>query len=263
MKRVYLGCIALLLAIALLLGGCRQNSKQSADRFVGLNVVLDVEPGQVGRTERHEPDGELLILPLRYDEQSGDPVVGSEIGNCFTNIHQSVHATDEGSTYSLSARLYVYSDQLPSNAILRAESVYQRPDGSLYADDSGCNYSGMLAGLLIDLSEGDTSVHLEIAEGVPMVSAEIIEMDENNAEIHRQPLQRLDWLLLSDAADWALLVEELADGTVRRTAINPPFEDAYVEVLFSGSNGICLPMSYSVFTQKTIEVSDINFDGIG
>ena len=59
-----------------------------------------------------------------------------------------------------------------------------------------------------------------------------------------------DEIILSADADWALLSETLADGSTRRTAINPPFEDADVEIRRANEQGVCVPCSYRITSAK-------------
>lgn len=269
MRKNRLRLPALMLALALTLGGCRlareEIAAQGADRFVGLNVVLTKDPWQddVPRSEPHELDGAALIIPSRYDGETNESYIGAEFGDCFADVHQGVHVTDDSVSYSISAKMYVCDDQRPEGGILRLESVYQRPDGSLYAIDAGSSYSGTLAGLGYTCSERSTvtgpddkisdvstSVQLDIVAGDPAVSAVLIEMDSDSAEIRRETLGDARDLILSSGAAWALLEERLEDGSVRRTACNPPFEDAVVRVLRSGGDGICVMEEYYLNSAK-------------
>lgn len=261
MRKAKYSVLVLLLTIALLTGGCQLAREDletpSADRFAGLNVKLISAYGE-SRIEPHEIDGYALTIPLTQEE-NGSYVVGGDIGECFGETHLAIKDTEaEGREYSISAKMYLCVEQIPQNAYLAMESVYQRPDGTLYAVDTGGNYSGNIAGLTHERTEkskqtdenGETRsesmhVRLELVKAVPATTVLLIEMNEKNEEITRKTLGEENIVPLSSDAAWALVEEHLEDGTVRRTAVNQPFDEAVVSVCLPGENGICRPVDYS------------------
>lgn len=261
MRKAKYAVLALLLTLALLTCGCQLAREDletpSADRFAGLNVKLVSAYGE-SRVEPHEIDGYALIMPLTQDED-GSYVAGGDIGECFGETHLAIKDTEsEGREYSISAKMYLCVEQLPQNAYLAMESVYQRPDGTLYAVDTGGNYSGSIAGLTHERTEKSSQtdengkaysesmhVRLELVKADAASSVLLIEMNENNEEITRRTLGEETIVPLSSDTAWALVEEHLEDGTVRRTAVNQPFDEAAVSVCLPGENGICRPVDYS------------------
>jgi hypothetical protein len=183
----------------------------------------------------------------------------SDSGEWFSDVHMSIHTKDSGEERKMEGTLYVCDELIRPGVILKAEEVYQRADGSMYAVNGGHNYSGHLSGLTMDISQSHTTtdsegnktsesctVTLRIEKEAHVISAELIEMDAANQEITRHELDTQLEVWLSAEADWALLCETLADGTMRRTAVNRPFEETPLEIRRANEQGVCVPRSYRI-----------------
>ena len=262
MKRNNVALWALLIALALLLSGCalarEEMEPEAKDRFVGLNILIESGDNYTDRNEPHELDGQSMYCAMVYDE-NGEHHVGSDLTECFANAQLAVNVTDEESEYSMSAELYIYPEQIPRDAFIRCEHIYQRSDGSLYAINTGNNFGGILTGWAYKVSEsysatapdgtisGETiSLHVKIVGCVPSRSATLIEMDDANTELRRQPLDEESYVSVSTDASWVLVEEHLLDGTTRRTAMNAPFDQSEITTYLEGEQGLCLPKSYYV-----------------
>ena len=247
--------IILALVCAVMLTGCQlalQEKEEVRDRFVGLSVRL-TDSNDFDRSQPHEVDGQKLIILIETNEM-GETMIMSDCGEWFSDVHLSLHTKDSGEERRIEGTLYVCEE-----LILNAEEVYQRADGSLYAVSGGHNYSGHLSGLKIEIDQSHTvtdsegkkktescTVTLRIEKEARVVSAELIEMNAANQEITRHTLDTQLDVWLSAEADWALLQETMADGTVRRTAVNRPFEEADIEIRRANEQGVCVPRSYRV-----------------
>lgn len=261
------------LLIALTLSGCQlamEEKEATPDRFVGLSVRL-TDTSDFDRSEPHEVDGQRLIVPMETNEQ-GETMILSDSGEWFSDVHLSLHTRDSGEERRFEGTLYVCPELIPSGVLLKAEEVYQRPDGSLYAVNGGHNYSGHLGGLKIEIdqsrtvtdSEGNETtdsciVTLRVEEEAHVLSAELIEMDAANQEIARHALESQEEIRLSPQAEWALLTENLADGSARRTALNRPFNETYnetyIEIRRPNEQGVCAPVSYRLLSGDAQEAA--------
>ena len=276
MKRNNCLLAALIMSMVFLLSGCRlalDDSGAATERFVGVNVLLLSEwlEDDAPRYEPHEPDGYLLAI-IHDVGSEGEPIVGSDIDEHFADIHMNYKSFSSGDwseigrdptseTYSITGTLYVDEGTLPEEPLLILESVYQRSDGTLYAVDDGgmSKYSGSPNGLTLSLSQDSqvsrghqtisqsTSIEVSVKAVAPCLSAALIEMDGSNAELRRQTLGVETDVTVSADVSWALVEEYLADGTVRRTAINRQPADSFVTVYRPGDNGLCLPVTYTVY----------------
>ena len=252
--------IILALVCAAMLTGCQlalQEKEEVRDRFVGLSVRL-TDSNDFDRSQPHEVDGQKLIIPVEINEM-GETMIMSDFGEWFSDVHLSLHTKDSGEERRIEGTLYVCDELVKPGIILKAEEVYQRADGSLYAVGGGHNYSGHLSGLKIEIDQSHTmtdsegkkktescTVTLRIEKEAHVVSAELIEMDAANQEITRHALDAQSEVWLSAEADWALLQETMADGTVRRTAVNRPFEEADIEIRRANEQGVCVPFAHSI-----------------
>lgn len=254
-KWIVLAALALCMA---LLTGCqlalKENSDQT-DRFAGLSVRL-TGSSDYDRYEPHEVDGQVMIVPLGTNE-TGETFVMSDFGEWFSDVHLHVNSTDEGEEYTISGTLYVCDELIPSGVILKAEEVYQRPDGSMYAVNGGHNYSGHLSGLKIDINQSRTAtdtegkkssesctVTLRVEKAEHVILAELLEMDADNQEISRHILNDQFEIPLSAETEWVLLHETLKDGSVRRTAFNAPLEEENIVIRIPNELGVCVPHGY-------------------
>lgn len=260
MKNKSWALLILALVCAALLSGCQlalPENEESADRFIGLSVILS-NGSETDRHIPHEVDGQVLILPIETNE-IGEVLLMSDSGEWFSDVHMSIHTKDSGEERKMEGTLYVCDELVKPGVILKAEEVYQRADGSMYAVNAGHNYSGHLSGLTMDISQSHTTtdsegnetseschVTLRILSEAQVLSAELIEMNSSNQEIARHTLDEQTEIILSAEADWALLSEALADGSTRRTALNPPFEEADVEIRRANEQGVCVPRSYKI-----------------
>lgn len=276
MKKSKWALMCLLGLCMLALSGCRlalEEKAVSRDRFVGASVILRDSFGSANgcedRSQPHEPDGELLIVKFE-EAEDGVPRIGSEESECFTEVKNNYHVKDfesaKGESFNVEATLYLCEEKLPPHARLEMERVYQREDGTIYAVDGGTSYalSGQdirMGSLGFSLSESwkaesseglaeefTVSVKLNVKAEKEVLSAALIEMDSANQEIARHELAGEEEVCLTPAASWALMEETLADGSIRRTAVNLTDGEGNVTVRWTNSKAMCIPMRYKLLT---------------
>lgn len=255
--------VLLVLCVCAALSGCRlalDEQTRASDRFVGFSVLLRdafSDSPSVDRRLPHEVDGRLLIVFTA--SENDQTYVASESDEWFSDVRLHVKTTEAGEEYFLSGSLYVWEEQFPSNLILEVEHVYQREDGSLYAVDNGSNYSGMLSGLEIKISEDvqttdmdgkSLSLFCEATLSVvgydPPASARLIEISADGETTAVHALSEGTEIWLSPDAEWVLLEETLSNGSVRRTALNAPLDETGFELFWPEENGVCVPTSYTL-----------------
>jgi len=265
MKKAKYAALPLLLVSALLLSGCTLalNEKEySRDRLVGISVGLSSSYGaKTGRYEPHEPDGEVIRLNM-YTDEEGVTYGGAEYdSDWFEPVRLHVHSKDEGEEYTLETTMYLAEDMLPSQPYLSIERVYEREDGTLYALAGGHNYSGHLDGIGLTISESysatgadgkkktsKTTIKLSVAYDVKVVSAEAVEMKGTETELNRHVLTDQEEIWVSADTEWILVEETLADGTVRRSAVNGPLDGETFFVRFANEQGVCVRQTYRLRT---------------
>ena len=253
----------LLAALCLCLSGCRmalEDQSAPPDRFVGFSVLLEghvpANP-EMDRSLPHEVDGQTLIV---YTVEEGeDTYAMSDSGEWLGDVHVHFKSTDEGDEHYIRGTLYICNELLPGGLVLKAEQVYQRADGSMYAVNGGNNYSGHLDGLEIKVSESrrvtgpDGQAQGELCEATltvtgceRVISAALVEMNGAGERLAAHPLAETEEIWFSEEADWALLEETLADGTIRRTAVNAPLDGETVEIRIPDEIGVCIPHGYTL-----------------
>ena len=169
------------------------------------------------------------------------------------------HVTDESEEYSLETAIYLAEDLLPDDPLLEMEHVYQREDGTLYAIDNGSNYSGSLEGLGLTVSQSNTvtkpdgtkkqhttTIKLSVKYEEAILSAEAVETKGTGAEIARHELTGQEDIWVSAETEWILIEETLADGRIRRSAVNAPLEKETFFIRRAGESGVCVRESYTV-----------------
>ncbi len=259
--------IAIILYILSLLGGCQlavEEQSVSADQFVGISVQLQPEfvfnhssdEDYVDRSIPHEVDGEPLYLDISQTE-TGEPVMGINLGSWFTSLNQHFNTVDtdkeRSETVLIEATMYVCTDTLSSTPYLIVEQVYRREDGTLYAVDCGNNYGGHLDGLSITLSENHTTsdtegnrtlstveVKLHIKERTQTNEVRILAM-KGTQIIEQFTICAENELWLPSDTEWVLAEEILSDGSIRRTALNEPLDNASVEMYTLCEGGVFIP----------------------
>ena len=209
----------------------------------------------------------MVWLKTGYDAD-GVPMCGAEYSDddWFDPVHHGIHISDEGESYTLETSMYLAEELLPEHARLEMEHVYQREDGTLYAIDNGSNYSGHMDGLGLKVSasytttfEGErksstTSIKLNVKYAEVVLSAEAVEMKGTGEELARHPLNKEDQeIWVSSDTEWVLIEETLADGTIRRTAVNGPLDKAYFNLRFPDAKGVCIRYQYKIRTPGVIE----------
>ncbi len=265
--------IALLLYVLSLLGGCQlavEEQPVQKDRFVGISVQLEPDfafnhsggEDYIDRSIPHEADGETLYLEITQTE-TGVPVIGIQAGKWFTDLKKHFKTTDtnesQSEAVSIEATMYVSAEALSSaTPYLMVEQVYQREDGTLYAVDCGNNYGGHLGGLSIALSENHTAadpegnrtlnsteVKLHIKERIQADEVRILAMSGMNI-IEQFTIDTQDELWLPSAAEWVLMEEVLADGTIQRTALNEPLDKVTVQLYTLCEGGVLIPQALTL-----------------
>lgn len=271
MKKAKYIVLSMLLAAAVLLSGCQlalEEKEYSKDKLVGISVKLRgisyVWAGDdyFDRRQPHEPDGALIWLKTDYDE-NGVPMSGAvyEDDDWFEPVQIGFHVKDEGEEHALETTLYLAEDRLPDDPYLEMEHVYQREDGTLYAIDNGSNYSGHLDGISLKISqsysattpdgekrEQSTTIQLNVKYDEVVLSAEAIEMKGTGEEIARHKLTDQEDIWISADTEWILVEETLADGTIRRSAVNGPLNNETFFVRFANEQGVCIRQTYKLRT---------------
>lgn len=253
--------VLLVLSLCMLPTGCQlalDREDSAPDRFVGFSVRLTdpfSDDPATDRRQSHEVDGQKLIIFT--STENGETFIASDAGEWLGDVHMHVKTTDESEQYLLSGVLSVCEEAIPSGCILQAEHVYQRSDGSMYAVKGGSSFSGSLGGLEIRVSESSKitgsdgsarelfcEVTLTVEADLPLISARLTEIGEDGVPLAAHDLTGTEKeIWLSPEAEWALLEETMKDGSVRRTAVNAPLDEATVELLLPEENGILIPFS--------------------
>ena len=270
MKKAKYAFLILLLAAAVMLSGCQlalEEKEFSQDRLVGISVRLSGSAARfdnwkeyVDRRQPHEPDGAMVWLNW-YTDENGESYNGVEYSgeDWFESVHLSVHVSDEGEEHTIETAIYLVKDMLPDDPLLEMEHVYQREDGTLYAIDNGSNYSGNLEGLGLTVSQSNTvtkpdgtkkqhttTIKLSVKYEEAVLSAEAVEMKGTGEEIARRELTGQEELWISPETEWILIEETLADGRIRRSAVNAPLEKETFFIRRAGESGVCIRESYTV-----------------
>lgn len=263
MKKAKFAFLILMLAAAVLLGGCqlaREEKEFSQDKLVGISVRLrsggaryESPEAYFDRRQPHEPDGAMVWLNTEQDE-NGETISGPEYdSDWFEPVHLSYHVKDEGEEHTLETTLYLAETMLPDNPLLEMEHVYQREDGTLYAIDNGSNYSGHLDGLGLTVSQSQsvtgadgakktdtTTIRLNVKYESVVLSAEAVEMKGTGEELTRHKLTGQEELFISPETEWLLIEETLADRSIRRTAVNGPLNDSTFFIRKQNMQGVCI-----------------------
>lgn len=277
MKRIKYAMLPALLAALLALSGCRMALDERTgeqNRLVGLSITVTdgydsaYDTNGVNRLQPHEPDGAVVRLCFETDE-NGDAILYDFSDGRFDPPQMTYHVTNDDSVaYSLETTLYLIESRLPERPILRVESVYQREDGTLFAINGGHNYSGVLDGVGVTLSESctttdasgrtiaeSTTLKLNVRYEAEVVSASAVEMRGADEALTRHELGEQENIRISAEAEWLLIEETLADGSVRRSAINAPLADAQCSVRIAGEAGMCIPKSYRFEVAGSAQIS--------
>lgn len=263
--------LSMLLIAAILLSGCQlalEEKEYSRDRLVGISVRLSSSfskwnrDNYFDRRQPHEPDGAMIWLRTDYDED-GVPMSGAvyEDDDWFDPAKIGFHVKDEGEEHTIETTLYLVKELLPDQPLLEMEHVYQREDGTLYAIDGGSTYSGDLDGLGLTISQNysvtdpsgkkrtqSIKITLNMVYEENVVSAQAVEMKSTGEEIARHELTDQEELWVSADAEWLLIEETLADGTIRRSAVNGPLNNESFFVRFATEQGVCIRHTYKIRT---------------
>lgn len=269
MKKAKFTALCLLLVSALLLSSCRlamDEQEYTRDKLVGISVKLGsgsvINSGGINRYEPHEPDGQVIRLNM-YTDENGVTFGGAEYDDSdwFEPVHMHVHSKDSGTEYTLETTIYAAEKMLPSDPYLQIERVYEREDGSLYALAGGHNYSGSLDGIGLTISESysttdadgqtktsATTIKLTVKYDEIVLSAEAVEMKGTGEELARHQLTGQEELWISPETEWLLIEETLADGRIRRTAVNSPLNNETFFIRKPVLPGVLIRETYKIRT---------------
>ena len=249
--------VAACLLAALLLAGCSlatQDEGEAAGQFVGLRLrlwdinseeewaadetafELDgngrlVEKPAENRTEYTLDDGDQFVVLETVQTETGAPSVGFRFSDAMADAHQSVNVTDAGTDYAAECRVHFSSDIMRNSGthILFFDSIYQRPDGTLYCQRESGGISGHIGGFSHSVStsrsqtgaDGKTTaetltvkVDSEVCPRLESVC--LIEMDESDRPVARHAVdlsEKQDTIYVSDAAAYVLVREEAVDDS--------------------------------------------------
>jgi len=272
MKKAKFVVLFLLLVSALLLSSCSlamDEQEYTRDKLVGISVKLGsiqrihAENQRTGsRYEPHEVDGHMIRLNM-YTDENGVTFGGAEYDDSdwFEPVHMHVHSKDSGTEYTLETTIYAAKTLLPDEPYLQLERVYEREDGSLYALAGGHNYSGALDGIGLTISENYsttdadgqtktsvTTIKLTFKYDEAVLSAEAVEMKGTGEELARHKLTGQDEIWVSSEAEWLLIEETLADGRIRRTAVNGPLNNETFFIRRPDASGVLIRETYQIRT---------------
>ncbi len=269
MRKLKCMVLVLLMTATVVLSGCQlalEEQEYSRDRLVGISVKLgsshsihDDNQKSGPRYEPHEVDGEMIRLNM-YKDENGVTYGGSEYdSDWFEPVHLHVHSRDEGDEYTLETTIYAAEDMLPDDPYLQIERMYEREDGTLYALAGGHNYSGNLDGIGLKISESysrtdtdgkkstsTTTIQLWVKYEEQVISAEAVEMKGAEGEIARHKLTGQEEIWVSAETEWLLIEETLADGRIRRSAVNGPLNNETFFVRIAGEQGVCIRETYKI-----------------
>ena len=272
MRKSKLAALAVMLTAAIMLSGCQlalEEKEYSPDRLVGISVRLSSGGAKYipreeyfDRRQPHEPDGEVVWLKHEYND-AGELMISAEYDpdGWFEPVHQGVHMKDESEERTLETTIYVAEEMFAEEPWLEMEHVYQRADGTLYAIDCGSNYSGHLDGLGLTVSQTQTvtgpdgkkksettTIKLNVKHTEIIRSAEAVEMRGTGEEIARHKLTGQEEIWVSAETEWLLIEETLADGSIRRSAVNGPLNNETFFIRIPELPGVCIRETYTIRT---------------
>ncbi len=212
-----------------------EGEKAKQDRMIGVSIRV-YDPGEpdginengdiyweVDEEERAEENVRLQMdgddIYIEYPDNYYEKEIGEyycyirkaegENGEIYNHHEQNwpgwvktnIVVNDDGETYELDSAVYVCGDRFgnyeePSYVSLHIDSIYQREDGSIYAQQDRAGVSGMIDGFIqktettttVKTPDGETqewgfSFNVQYVRVPELVSAKIIAFDENHAVI--------------------------------------------------------------------------------
>lgn len=294
----------------MMLSGCQlavdgSELAANADRFVGLSIRVEqfnavyeewelpeTEDAYIGEAMMEgddsitidslgsfsDADGELplddnyLIAPT-YGEQDNRYIGGGAYGSWLADGGFHINSSDDSEEIIMEATIYLIEDEqfTAEDRIIYFDSVYQRPDDSLYALREGGGISGHIGGFARTISTESTrttngevksskvSCTINIQQVDETIAAELLEFDEDHALIARHVLTKpagdeliIDVQVSKDTA-YAVIEKTVIDQyekqqRIERSIVNAPFDGETTQdrLFFRGEQGIADIRSISI-----------------